>query len=157
MHSTLSQTVEYALRASLYLAKQSPRFVPVGEIAAEVEAPRNYLGKILSQLARAGFLDSNRGAAGGFRLAAPSDRMSLADIVALLEPPALRRCLLGLGRCGDDPSCAVHERWAPLAASTADFFANTTIHHLLHHPEGRATPPSSGAFAHDSPTLEDAP
>lgn len=142
----LSQTVEYALRASIYIARQSPRNVPVAEIADAVEAPRNYLSKILSQLTRAGFLDSTRGPSGGFRLPPASRRKSLSLIVGLLEPPEPRRCLLGYGTCGQNPQCTVHERWAPVAAATTEFFATTTIDDLLHTPEARTSPPSSDAF-----------
>jgi Rrf2 family protein len=147
----LSQTVEYALRASLYVARQSPRFVPTAEIADGVGAPRNYLGKILSQMARAGFLDSTRGAAGGFRLASDSASRPLAAIVALLDPRdprEPRRCLLGYGDCGRTPQCTVHARWQPVAAATDAFFASTTLNDLLYLPEGRTSPPSSDAFTH---------
>ena len=146
-----SQTVEYALRASIYVARQSPRFVPTAEIADGVGAPRNYLGKILSQLARAGFLDSTRGASGGFRLASDSASRPLAAIVALLdprEPREQRRCLLGYGNCGSNPQCTVHHRWRPVAETTDAFFANTTLDDLLYLPEGRTSPPSSDAFTH---------
>lgn len=138
----LSQTVEYALRSSLHIARQSPRFVPVAEVADAVHAPRNYLSKILSQLSKAGFLDSSRGPSGGFRLAPGSTRKSLSVIVALIESAEPRRCLLGYGICGECPQCSVHERWAPVANATTEFFAHTTIDDLLHSPDARTTPPS---------------
>lgn len=128
------------------------RYVPVAEIASAVGAPRSYLGKILGQLSRAGFLDSTRGRSGGFRLGAGATRKPLSVIVSLLEPAEPRRCLLGYGACGHNPQCAVHERWAPVATAASDFFAHTTIHDLLHSPEARATPPSGDAF-HPRPSI----
>lgn len=128
------------------MARQPSRYVPVAEIAEAVGAPRNYLSKILGQLAKARFLDSTRGQSGGFRLAAGSTRASLSVIVAHLEPAEPRRCLLGYGTCGHNPQCSVHERWAPVATATTEFFAHTTIDDLLHPPEARATPPSGDAF-----------
>src|SRR6188768_3085965 len=65
--SMLSQTIEYALRASLHIARSHPNSVRVTEIADATDAPRNYLAKILGQLARAGLLESTRGPTGGFR------------------------------------------------------------------------------------------
>jgi Rrf2 family protein len=123
--------VEYALRATVYIAAQSPRAVRIPEIANAVSAPANYLSKILGKLARAGILRSMRGPTGGFRVAARRERASLAAIVAVFEPFTRHRCLLGRGMCGQNPSCAVHERWAPIAQSTTDFFAHTTIADLL--------------------------
>jgi Rrf2 family iron-sulfur cluster assembly transcriptional regulator len=76
-------------------------------------------------------LESTRGPAGGFRLAARHERTSLAEIVAVFETAEPRRCLLGHGLCGTNPQCTVHERWAPIATSMSDFFGRTTIADLL--------------------------
>lgn len=127
----LSQTVEYALRATLYVARSAPGPARLPEIATAIHAPPRYLAKILGQLARAGILTSARGPAGGFRLAPRRERASLSSIIAVFEEPERRRCLLGHGVCGQNPSCAVHEKWAPIAQSSADFFARTTIGDLL--------------------------
>lgn len=127
----LSHTMEYALRATLYIARRAPDAVRLPEIAAEIRAPARYLAKILGQLARAGVLTSTRGPAGGFRLAPRHAGASLSSIVAVFEPPGQRRCLLGHGVCGQSSSCAVHERWAPIARLSADFFARTTIADLV--------------------------
>ena len=130
----LSHTVEYALRATLYIAQRSPEAVRLPEIAAEIRAPARYLAKILGHLARAGVLRSTRGPAGGFQLAAGREGASLSTIIAVFERPTRRRCLLGHGVCGHNSSCAVHEKWAPIAQSTADFFARTTIGELVSPP-----------------------
>ena len=127
----LSHTVEYALRATLYIAQRSPEPVRLPEIATEIRAPSRYLAKILGQLARAGVLHSTRGPAGGFQVAAGHEGASLSSIIAVFEQPTLRRCLLGHGVCGHTPGCAVHEKWAPIARTTADFFARTTIGELV--------------------------
>lgn len=129
--NVLSQTVEYALRATLFVARRAPQPMRLPEIAVSIRAPQRYLAKILGQLARAGVLTSARGPTGGFRLAPGQDRASLSSIIAVFEEPERRRCLLGHGVCGQNPSCAVHERWAPIAQSSADFFARTTIGELL--------------------------
>jgi Rrf2 family protein len=127
----LSQTAEYALRATLFIAGRSPDIVRIPEIAGAIHAPPRYLSKILGQLAREGILDSTRGPSGGFRLAAPHERATLASIISVFEEPRRRRCLLGDGLCGQNPGCAVHEKWAPIAQSSADFFAHTTLGDLL--------------------------
>lgn len=130
----LSQTVEYALRATLFVARNHPAPQPVSEIADGVEAPRGYLAKILSELAKSGILESSRGPGGGFRLARTPDGLVLADIVHALDGTHERRCLLGHGRCGDNPSCTAHVRWAPIANEMDAFFGKTTLADLLHQP-----------------------
>lgn len=127
----LSQTVEYALRAAIHLARQPLEAARVNEVAEAIDAPPNYLAKILGQLARAGILESARGPTGGFRLAARTEDVHLSDIVAAFEKTEERRCLLGNGLCGQNPSCTVHTRWAPIAKSMDGFFADTTLADLL--------------------------
>jgi Rrf2 family transcriptional regulator, nitric oxide-sensitive transcriptional repressor len=127
----LSQTTEYALRATLFIAQQAPLPARLPDVAEAIHAPQRYLAKILGQLARAGVLTSARGRAGGFRLSPGTEHASLSSIIAVFEEPERRRCLLGRGVCGQNPGCAVHEKWSPIGQSAAAFFADTTIGELL--------------------------
>ena len=127
----LSQTAEYALRAVLYVGAVHPESVRVSEVAEAIDAPRNYLAKILGTLARAGVLESTRGPMGGFRLARRPDALALSQIMAALDGTVERRCLLGRGRCGDTPGCTAHARWAPIATAVDAFFGKTTLADLL--------------------------
>ena len=126
-----SQTVEYALRAFLYIARQSPKTVRLRDVAFEVDAPPRYLAKLLAELARAGYLLSTRGPNGGYRLAPREMPASLADITAVFDSVTQRRCLLGHGVCGSNPDCAVHERWAPIARAMNHFLDGTTVSDLV--------------------------
>ena len=126
-----SQTIEYALRAFLYIARHSPHTVRLREVAREVEAPPRYLAKLLADLARAGLLTSTRGPNGGYRVAPRKAPASLADIASVFEPVQPRRCLLGHGLCGESPHCTVHERWSPIAHSLDVFLAHTTVADLV--------------------------
>ena len=130
----LSQTSEYALRAVIYLAQQETGApVKLEQIAEALEAPKNYLSKTLHQLARAEVLTSGRGPTGGFQLAIPAERLTLAQVVAPFEPPATlaRRCLLGKGECSDATPCVAHARWKWIAGPMRDFFRDTTVGALL--------------------------
>lgn len=121
----LSQTVEYALRAFLYIARQSPGTVRLREVAEASSAPPRYLAKLLADLARARLLESTRGPNGGYRLAARERPATLADVASVFERVEQRRCLLGHGICGQSPECTVHERWAPIANTIDEFFDST--------------------------------
>ena len=131
----LSQTTEYAVRAILHIALQGDGVsVRANELATRLGVPPNYLSKTLHQLARSGLLTSARGPTGGFQLAVPAESLTLQRIVSTFEPPTPRRCLLGHGICGEAPSCTVHARWAPVAASLQTFFTTTTIADLIRTP-----------------------
>lgn len=126
-----SQTVEYALRAFLYIARQSPQMVRLRDVASEVKAPPRYLAKLLADLSRAGYLISTRGPNGGYRLATREMPASLADIAAVFDAVTQRRCLLGHGICGTNPDCAVHDRWAPISRAMHEFLDRTTVGDLV--------------------------
>ena len=127
----LSQTSEYALRASLHLARHgSDGPVRVDDIADTLDVPRNYLSKILHELGRDGILDSTRGPRGGFELALPPEEITLAMIVGHFDPEFLGeegRCILGRMRCSDRDPCAAHTRWKGVAVRMRAFFRNTTL------------------------------
>lgn len=136
----LSQTAEHALRAILYVARHGgTQPVRVNDAAQALEIPRNYLSKILHNLARAGILSSSRGKAGGFRLGKAADRLSLWAVVEKFDRmPAQRRCLLGRPVCSDRTPCVAHATWKTTAESINAFFRETTVADLL-----RNAPPDS--------------
>jgi Rrf2 family protein len=128
----LSQTSQYALRTVLQLARL-PRGqrAAAGELARASGVPGNYLGKTLHQLARAGVVASTRGKGGGFVLARPADRISLAEVVAPFQEVGERACLLGRPSCSDARPCPAHAHWKRVAEQVAGFFSRTTIAEIL--------------------------
>ena len=132
----LSQTAEYALRASLWIAEHPDRApVRVGDLAEALNIPQNYLSKTLHLLARAGVLQSMRGRQGGFRLARPAARTPLIDIVQPFERLGdSRTCLLGRAVCSDATPCQAHDRWKRVKEITASFFRDTTLADLIREP-----------------------
>jgi Rrf2 family protein len=128
-----SGTAAYALRAVVYLAEHSTeRPVRVGEMAASLEIPQNYLAKILNELVRSEVLMSTRGKHGGFQLAVQPDELSLLTVVAPFDRIEQEpRCLLGRAECNDLAPCAAHNRWKTLGTQLAAFVQETTVADLL--------------------------
>ena len=122
----VSRTEEYALRAAVYLAdRHGEGTVRARDMARATGIPANYLSKILHQLAMAGVVISERGRAGGFKLAAPP---ADASVVAPFEPQVERtRCLLGLPECSDSNPCGAHEKWRAIKEATLNFLEGTTL------------------------------
>lgn len=142
----LNQTAEYALRTAVLLAEHEAddEAMRAADLAAALGIPANYLSKILHQLAREGLLESQRGKAGGFRLARPASRIRLAEVVGPFDEVDTRRgCLLGRPVCSDATPCQAHEKWKAIGASLADFFRNTTLAALVS-PPAPVRSPSAG-------------
>ncbi len=83
----LTAKTEYACLAMLELAQhfdaQQP--VQVRRIAEGHGIPSPFLVQILQDLKRAGFVTSTRGAAGGYRLARSPQKVTLADVLEVVE------------------------------------------------------------------------
>jgi Rrf2 family transcriptional regulator, nitric oxide-sensitive transcriptional repressor len=84
-----SQTVEYALRAMVQLAADSPAASTTKAIAAKTKVPSAYLAKVLQSMRRAALIHSRRGVGGGVTLARAPKDVSLLDVIDAVEP--LRR------------------------------------------------------------------
>jgi Rrf2 family protein len=84
----ISAKADYAVRAAIELAT-SPDGKPVKaeRIATAQDIPLNFLENILGELRHAGIVRSQRGADGGFRLAKPADRVTIADVMRAVEGP----------------------------------------------------------------------
>lgn len=129
----LNQSADYALRAVLYLTRSADAGSRSADaISAALGVPRNYMGKVLNTLARAGVLTSVRGPRGGFRLAVHPAQLR---IEAVIEPfqrlPERRVCLLGDRPCDAGHPCDVHVRWRRMSDPVTAFFRDTTIAELL--------------------------
>ena len=125
----ISRTATHALRAMVILADQPPdAFAGAAAIARIIQAPQNYLGKLLQQLAREGLVDSQKGHGGGFRLARPPAKISLYDVVDPIDQVSQRQgCFLGNLLCSEDTACAVHGDWSEVLGAYLNFLQNTTL------------------------------
>lgn len=133
----MTKSSRYALRAVLHLAERGANVpVPVDDVAAVLDVPRNYLSKVLHVLACEGILRSTRGPHGGFELGRDPARLHLAEVMEAFEPldgPAV--CLLGRTTCAGEDACNVHTEWKEVARSVHLFFRDTTVAALAAPPQ----------------------
>lgn len=83
-----SAKAEYACLAMLELAARSgdERPARLVELAEKHDIPQRFLVQILLQLKGAKLVDSVRGAAGGYALARAPEAITLAEILAVVDP-----------------------------------------------------------------------
>jgi Rrf2 family protein len=77
---------QYALQAILDLTSQ-PRGVPVkiADIARRQKIPQKFLELILAGLKQGGFVESRRGAEGGYLLARPAESITVGEVLRFVE------------------------------------------------------------------------
>src|SRR5262249_30282520 len=81
----LTAFTDFGLRALMRLAGSPQRSFTVQEIAEEFGISRDHLMKAVRELARHGFITTQRGAAGGIRLARSANEIRLGEVVRALE------------------------------------------------------------------------
>jgi Rrf2 family protein len=109
----LTRAGEYAIRCVLHLATQEPgKVVSRRQVAAAMDIPEPFLGKIARQLTLKGILDVVQGAQGGYRLASSPKDVSLLDVVeAVMGSLALNDCVARPGSCSRNPDCPIYPVW----------------------------------------------
>lgn len=85
----LSRKSEYALLALIDLARYYGKGDPpkITEVAERNEIPKKYLEQIFLQLKGAGYVRSIRGSRGGYELAKQPDKITIAEIIRLIDGP----------------------------------------------------------------------
>lgn len=81
----LSAKADYAIRALIEIAASGPQPITARRIARAQAIPQGFLLTILSELRRAGLVRSRRGPIAGYELARPAARITLADVIAVVQ------------------------------------------------------------------------
>lgn len=129
----ISKTGLNALKALAILAQlDDGEYMGANHVAKKIEAPRNYLAKILGNLTREGIVISQKGLGGGVRLAKHSDDITLFDALELIEHLSeWTSCFFRGGKCTEKESCTVHSKWRPVRENYLEFLKTTTITDLI--------------------------
>ena len=109
----LSLRGEYALRALLVLGLNYEQpLVRIQAISDQQNIPKRFLEQILNDLKSAGFVQSRRGVAGGYRLARRPEEITLAAVVrhiegALAPVSCVSERFYEKCSCPDESRCAI--------------------------------------------------
>jgi Rrf2 family protein len=114
----LTKKADYGLIALKHLTVVRPRSASAKEIADRYGVPVPVLSKVLQKLARSGFLTSEHGTNGGYRLFGDPSAITVLDVIRAIDGPVfLTSCFTEGGedcehqvRCNvRDPLRRVHE------------------------------------------------
>jgi Rrf2 family protein len=130
----LSQKARYAFKALIALSRRGPNeSLQARDIAAAEQIPLSFLEQILLDLRRAGLVGSRRGRDGGHYLLKEAARISLGQVIRLIDGPvaplpclsrtAYRRC----PDCKDESACAVRSVFRRTYEATLAVLEQTSI------------------------------
>jgi Rrf2 family cysteine metabolism transcriptional repressor len=114
---------EYALLAIFDLALQAPgQPVKIAAIARRQKIPQKFLELILAGLKQGGFVESRRGADGGYLLARPADSITVGDVLRFVEGHRETRAA---GRSRKDSPFA--DVWSQVEKSVSGILDHSTM------------------------------
>src|SRR3974377_2243407 len=132
----LSVRGEYALRALLVLGLNYDQpVVRIQTISDQQNIPKRFLEQILNDLKAAGFVQSRRGVAGGYRLARRPDEITLAAVVrhiegALAPVSCVSERFYQKCSCPDESRCAIRSVMKEIREAVVKIAERVTIAEL---------------------------
>jgi len=82
----LTTKSEYSILALIHVARNQNRdFIKVEEICSKCDIPKKYLELLFSILKQNRYIKTKRGASGGYKLAKPASRITIAEIIRLMD------------------------------------------------------------------------
>jgi len=118
---------EYALQAILDLAGQRPgEPVRIADIASRQKIPQKFLELILASLKQGGFVESRRGAEGGYLLARPPESLTVGEVIRHIDGAAQAR-----GRSRRKQETPFTEMWNQVENAVNGVIDRTTFADLL--------------------------
>ncbi|HRI45591.1 MAG: Rrf2 family transcriptional regulator [Ignavibacteriaceae bacterium] len=130
MSIIFSRKCEYGIQAVLLLTveEEGGGVHSAEEIAGRLKIPKEFVSKILQELAVNGIIYSKKGKSGGFSLAKSPKELKLLDVVLAIDGPEMfNRCVLGFPNCSDKSPCPVHHKWSQLITQTFEMLSDETI------------------------------
>ena len=127
--------VDYSLKALLMLADRYPSAQPlrVEEIAAVQGVPENYLRRLLIELKRGGLVLSQKGPSGGYMLARHPSKITMAEVVQIIEGDYVPVECLEDGSnalCQRADNCAMRDVWNEVRDSVNTILGGVTLQSL---------------------------
>jgi Rrf2 family transcriptional regulator, cysteine metabolism repressor len=124
---TISVKGAYALQAICDLACQrSGEPIRIADIARRQKIPQKFLELILAGLKQSGFVESRRGAEGGYLLARAADSLTVGEVLRAVEAPPP-----GRGRPKRRIETPFDDMWRQVEGAVSDVIDKTTFADLV--------------------------
>ena len=122
----------FAVTAMIDLALRSGEGpVTLAAISERQKISLSYLEQLFGKLRRYSLVDSVRGPGGGYCLARPGSKITVADVVRAVDEQLDATQCGGKENCCDEERCMTHELWTTLNAKMYEYLASVTLADLV--------------------------
>jgi Rrf2 family iron-sulfur cluster assembly transcriptional regulator len=122
----------FAVTAMIDLALRSGDGpVTLAGISERQKISLSYLEQLFGKLRRYSLVDSVRGPGGGYCLARPGSKITVADIVRAVDEQLDATQCGGKENCHDEERCMTHELWTTLNAKMYEYLTSVTLADLV--------------------------
>jgi len=125
-----SNATEYCIRGLAELASRTgpDESLLMEQLVQGTDLPRDFLAKLFQKLVKGGLLRSAKGRGGGFTLARPAHKITLMQIIEVMEGhQCFDQCVVGLEKCNDHMPCPQHDLYKPIRQRLKDYLNTTTL------------------------------
>jgi len=123
---------DYAIRCLLHLADAPDRPVACAELAEACAIPPSFAHKVMRKLRDAGFVLSQTGRSGGFRLNRDLRDIALEQVVQVMQGPLIvSHCVAVPDTCPRSPKCPLSAEWHRIQSELDRFLSEKSLHDLL--------------------------
>ena len=128
----VSTKAQYGLRALIDIGQRPGAAIPLKDVAQRQDISQHYLEQIASNLRRAGFIRSVRGAHGGYKLSRPPEQISAWDVVVAMEGSiAPVACVEDDHSCDRSGTCSTEGLWRRVDSAIRGVLGNSTLADLM--------------------------
>ncbi|HMC59804.1 MAG TPA: Rrf2 family transcriptional regulator [Candidatus Solibacter sp.] len=123
---------EYALQAIFDLASQHPgEPIRIADIAGRQKIPQKFLELILASLKQAGFVESRRGAEGGYLLARPAESLTVGEVLRFVEGAQPGKNRIRSSLAGGRDTTPFTDTWQQVDQAVSGIIDKTSFADLL--------------------------
>ena len=84
----LTTKSEYSILALIHIARNEKRgFIKIEEICGKCDIPKKYMELLFGVMRQSGYIKTRRGTSGGYKLLKPASKISVAEIIRLMDGP----------------------------------------------------------------------
>jgi Rrf2 family iron-sulfur cluster assembly transcriptional regulator len=91
----------------------------------------SYLEQLFGKLRRRSLVESVRGPGGGYCLARPLDKISVAEIICAVDEPLDTTSCGGKENCHEEHRCMTHDLWTTLNNKIYDYLSSVSLADLV--------------------------